>query len=124
MKLKYILLLLSASAYGYEPEQAQANLSTDYASCTSYFLIVSQGFEASGKSGEVYQSLAEQSFSLASGLSNPKVTEARVKLSYQEMASEIDHNFSNIAILIDKHAKLCTQLMEDPSERLDYWLNK
>jgi len=52
------------------------------------------------------------------------VTQARINLAIDEQKKLMNHDFSNIAILIDKYGKFCKELLEKPKNRLQFWLDK
>ncbi|MGS0681542.1 hypothetical protein ACVBIL_10300 [Shewanella sp. 125m-7] len=126
--MKYLLFLIlpffSFSSLSSDMERVQTNLASDFSSCSSYFLLMSQALVSSGQDGSLYKQSSINSFRFASELSNEKVSEARVKLAYKEMHKELDGNWSNSAILIEKYSDLCVELLESPEKRLKYWTSK
>ena len=126
--MKYLLFSIlpffSFSALSSDMERVQANLASDFSNCSSYFLLMSQALVASGQDGSLYEQSSINSFRFASELANEKVSAARVKLAYKEMHKELDTNWSNSAILIEKYSDLCVELLENPEKRLEYWSRK
>ena len=49
---------------------------------------------------------------------------ARVKISLEIMKKEVDEDYVNISILIDKYGYMCRDLINDPKSRGDYWEQK
>jgi hypothetical protein len=49
---------------------------------------------------------------------------ARVKISLEIMKKEVDEDYVNISILIDKYGYMCRDLINDPKSRVDYWRQK
>jgi len=56
-------------------------------------------------------------YNMAVELSNEEVIKAHIEL-IKEMKEDMKHNWSNAAILINKYAFFCKDLMEKPEDRL------
>ncbi len=124
----YLLLLITCSAvFGYEPEQAMSNQAHELAECAAYYSMMAgcaentkPGDPMSGKLMEV----AKQAFVLSAGLSNVKVTEARVELAIKQLNKETMGQCSNSSILINKYAEVCLEAIQSPEKRTQYWLDR
>jgi hypothetical protein len=121
-----LLLLLCDEGSSYDKERAKANLADDFATCATYYLTMAEGAKTAKKAdvSKAMEHMGTLAMSLAIELSNEKVTSARMELTVQEMAHETDHNWSNSAILINKYGQLCKHLIEKPTDRLQYWLER
>lgn len=129
-----VLLILSVPSFcsAYEEKRALANLSHDYTICSAYYIILGTAFANDSDNIEIADN-AKKSFlfsyemaintALAAG-NNAKVVQARLIIANDEMFKAIDYNTGNIIILGQKHGLFCKDLLEDPTERLNYWLNK
>ena len=117
------MIIMPLSAIGYDLEQATANLASDLSECAAYYILISQGHESLKNDPELNRA-GEIAFNTAVELSNVKVTQARMELAGKDMLEEIDNNYSNSAILINKYGEFCKQLLENPDERIEYWLKK
>ena len=117
---------VSASIYGYDEERAFANLASDFAQCSAYYIIVAEGIKRTGNEESAKKALeaSERAYDYAVKFSNIKVTEARIQLAFDEQRKEMDHNYSNFSILILKYGEMCKKALESPERRLNYWLKK
>ena len=121
-----LLCFLSSSIYAYDEERALANLASDFAQCSAYYAIAAEGIRRTGDEKNVTKVMeaSERAYDYAVKFSNQKVTEARIKLAFEEQRKEMDHNYSNFSILILKYGDICKEALESPERRLQYWLNK
>ena len=110
-------------SFAYEPGRAKSNLADEFATCAAYYMLASQGHDTL-KNNDSLNRAIELSLHMSRGLSNDKVTLARLELSLKEMTKEIDFSWYNMSILINKYADFCKNLLEKPEHRLMYWLNK
>ena len=127
-RAQYLFLFLLAinmpiNALAYDRERVETNLASDYAECAAYYMFMSNSDEKL-KNDPGLKRAAELSYELAVGLSNIKVTNARIELSTNKMMKEIDYSLSNGAILINKYGEFCEEILENPEERMKYWFNK
>jgi hypothetical protein len=131
--LNFILLIfftftcsLTSLVYSYDQERAIANLASDFATCSAYYIIASEGLIRTGEINLADQAkqASEKAYDHAVRLSNQKVTEARITLSYEEQGKEMDNNYSYFSILILKYGQSCKDILESPEKRLKYWLEK
>ena len=122
--LSFALLAIAPFAAAYEPERAKDNLAHEATECSAYFMLVS----ALPGVDEATSSKARQQFSnlidLAVALSNEKITKARFDLAQKYMFRDLDGKGSNIAIVSNKYAIPCVDLVNNPEARLKYWLAK
>ena len=129
MKIRIFLLLLitCSAASGYEPEQAMMNQAHELAECSAYYSMMS-GCAENTKPGDPMSDglmdIARQAFVFSTGLSNVKVTEARVELAIKQLNEESMGQCSNSSILINKYAKVCLEAIQSPEKRAQYWLEK
>jgi hypothetical protein len=121
-----ISFFVSQSIYGYDEDRAIANLASDFAQCSAYYIIAAEGLKRTGNEDSAKKAFeaSERAYDYAVKFSNIKVTEARIKLAFDEQRKEMDHNFSNFSILILKYGEMCKEALESPERRLQYWLNK
>jgi hypothetical protein len=81
-------------------------------------------FESQNMDASSFKQSGEFAYMLAAKASNDKVTQARIELDVKAMMKEIDNNWSNGAILINKYGESCKEIIENPEGRLEYWLSK
>jgi hypothetical protein len=118
--------ILSPSIYAYDEERAVANLASDFAQCSAYYVIAAEGIRRTGDEKNVTKLMeaSQRAYDYAVKFSNQKVTEARIQLAFDEQRKEMDHNYSNFSILILKYGNICKEALESPERRLQYWLSK
>ena len=121
-----ILFFLSQNIYGYDEERATANLASDFAECSAYYIIAAEGLGRMAKEDLAQKALeaSDIAYVYAIKFSNPKVAAARIRLAFDEQRKEMDHDFSNFPILTLKYGEMCRDALESPEERLEYWLGK
>ena len=126
MKLKAFMLLLSFStvAHSYEPERAIVNLADDLSTCAAFYLFMSRGLEKMDKDSTGLKASAAEAHKIAVSISNLKVTGARIEMSLKEMVKEMDGNWSNSSIILNKYGAQCKAMVENPDIRFQYWLDK
>lgn len=118
------LLSFTSIAYCYDAERAKANLASDFAECAAFYSIGSEGVKRAGKDNAKIDEAFDIAYDFAVKFSNQKVTDARIKLSMDEQTELMEHDFANLAILIEKHGKFCKELLENPERGLQFWLDK
>lgn len=112
------------SLYAYEPERATNNLAHEYAECAAYFFVTSKVPGLPENAKEAYNDRAEAAVAISVKLTSDKLTVARVQLSTKDIMKEMDNDWGNSSIIINKYLDKCTGLMKDPRERMAYYLNK
>jgi hypothetical protein len=110
-----------APVKAYERERAKNNLAHEFSSCAGYYLLMSNLPQESKNRSEQISSTA---FSASDKLTNENVVQARMELKFKTMMREMEKNWSNVAVLQNKYAYPCNDLMEKPDQRLEYWLRK
>jgi len=127
-KIAIILLIcfLSPSIYAYDEERAITNLASDFAQCSAFYIISAEGLRKTGdeRLATKFMETSKTAYDYAVKFSNQRVTEARIKLAVDEQTKEIDHNYSNLSILILQYGEICKEALESPERRLQYWLTK
>lgn len=133
------LIILVAHAYASDSaidvkNAAFNNISEEFVACASYFSIVSHALEKSAKK----ETSIEYEISMQTALDYAliaaqegrtkemaqKVTLARFEMHMKDMTKDIDGNFSNISILMNKYAYRCKAVMEKPEAMMKEWVNK
>ncbi len=118
-----LTFLITSYASAYDDERVMANLSSDYASCAAYYMWDRAAvIEKDEKLGADFMRMVRAAVAMGTEISNEKVTIARVRVYGQQMKKDISGDFSNMAILFDKYSDMCTSLMKDPEERMEYWV--
>lgn len=106
---------------------AMDNISGEYALCAAYFAIVSQavatntkGTETSEQYKSMYTTAMQASIAAAKATRNDdmalKVTLSRYYVYLAGMKDEIENNYSNISILLNKHSYTCKDAIEKPDK--------
>lgn len=124
--MKYIslfLLLFSMRSFAYDVERARNNLVSDYAACSAFFIVISQG-DNEFKRDPRFRKFAEMSYNLAVKLSNAGVAEARIEFYSKQMMRDMKYDWSNVKVIMDKYMFMCKDALVNPDDRLQYWLEK
>ncbi len=110
------------------------NLQHELSECAMFYSITAEGTKKSGsarglenskRSGQLSDQMIELAVMLGPVIGmNQKGIEARFRISFNGMMDEMDDNFVNYSILLEKHAVSCAQLMEDFPKRAEDATNK
>jgi len=130
MKLLLVtLLLFTFSLAAKDKDQEIDDLAVMYAECTAYNNLLYGALERSDvepttleKIKSAYSQTMFASVVLASqSRTNDmavKVTESRVELFIKDMTDEIDTNFDNFSILMNRYGNSCIEAIKKPDARL------
>jgi hypothetical protein len=121
-----ISFFISQNIYGYDEERATANLASDFAECSAYYIIAAEALRRNAKEDLAQTALeaSDTAYLYAIQFSNPKVAAARVRAAFDKQRKEMNHDFSNFQILTLKYGEMCGNALESPEKRLEYWLEK
>lgn len=136
--LQMVVLTSTPAAYAQEGELdnntrlALANFVAEMVECSVYYAINGQlqdGFGNQWKMGKDYQKLSENmglaAFALAKTIKMKTETlTAMAESDAREMGQSIDQDAINIRILSNKYGIFCKNLVENPEERIRYWVEK
>lgn len=136
--LQMVVLTSTPAAYAQEGELdnntrlALANFVAEMVECSVYYAINGQlqdGFGTQWKMGKDYQKLSENmglaAFALAKTIKMKTETlTAMAESDAREMGQSIDQDAINIRILSNKYGISCKNLVENPEERIRYWVEK
>ena len=125
--MRFILALccfIPAVAGAADTQRAQANLASDYASCAAFYMVTTQVLRDNSKNATGAEAAARNALDMAVKLSNRKVTSARVDMVTQMMMADMNNDWSNWAVVLNKYGPTCREITENPIQRLEYWLNK
>ena len=115
-----------------DTRMAMANFLDEMVKCTSYYSILGQGTDSKGEQSEInikYQNLADQlamtSLNFAAEIDmKSEALLVRLQWHSEEMGKLISNDGINISILIEKHGEFCKSFLENPRERLLFWMNE
>jgi hypothetical protein len=121
-----ISFFVSQNIYGYDEERASANLASDFAECSAYYIIAAEALRRTAKEDLSQKALEEsdRAYFYAIKFSNPKVAAARTRSAFDKQRKEMGHDFSHFPILTLKYGEMCRGALESPEKRLEYWLKK
>jgi len=121
-----ICFFLSQSTSGYDEERATANLANDFAECSAYYILAAEALRRNAKENLVQTALdaSDRAYLYAIKFSSTKVAAARVRAAFDKQRREMDRDFSNFPILTVKYGEMCSNALESPDRRLEYWLKK
>lgn len=115
-------------------KEVSNNISHAYCSCSAFYFILSRGLKRSGelKGASKYEEISQSAFTFAFEASKEgrtqemaeKVTMARLSLEMKSMMNEIDNDYSNASILLDKYLLHCKEIMENPDKFTEEMMEK
>ena len=103
---------MAGTASAYDLERVQSNLASDYAECSAYFGIMREAYVRWGQG-------RPKSHNAGSELSTTDTAAAHVHLFAEDQRKAMQWNYSNSSGLIARYGTFCTQLLNDPSGRID-----
>jgi hypothetical protein len=124
IRLLLVLSLMPTAAFGYEPERARNNLAHELAECAAYYHLSGQMQGLTDAQKKAFTDSSASLMQLSISLTSVKVGFARFELSMKTMTREMDNNWENYSIVLNKYAFPCKDLAENPDTRLRYWLDK
>lgn len=126
MATRTILFLLSAPnvALGYDADRARTNFAHELAECAAYYQFVSEAPRLDDPTKQNSLEVSNSLMLLSADLTSQELSLARFELALKTMVLEIDFNWENLSILLNKYAYPCKDAAEDPKARLKYWLKK
>ena len=111
---------------------ALSNFISETAECAMFYSILGQGTDSSGSQradGKGFESLSEEltlsALELAQRINmKPETVMAMMQDNSQKMGELIGFDAVNIRILTNKYGQSCKDFVENPQERLMYWIKK
>jgi hypothetical protein len=108
--------------------QALNNFQHELSECAMFYSVSEEGLKKNGspsaletskRSGQLKNQMIELAMMIGqvTGM-NQKAMQARFQMSFKGMMDEMNDNFVNYSILLQKHAVPCAQLINDSSKRL------
>lgn len=109
-----------------------ANFINDLVECASFYSIIGSGESAAPEAqvnSERFLNLAENlvltAISMADEIGMDKeVISVKFADNISKMGEIISNDAVNISLLTDKYGEHCKVVVEDPTSRLIYWMNK
>ena len=100
--------------------------------CVTYYIFGIQGIKARGgdekeaaERQKVLDALNVRILTVGSLLGmKDETAPARMRMATRKLAQEMDNDFINFSILIDKYGEPCKTVVEDPDSRVEYWMKK
>ena len=141
MRFLYRLLLIFPAALVFSHQSiasednvraALYNLISETAECAMFYSILGQGTDSSGSQwadGKRFENLSEEltlsALELAQRINmKPDTVMAMMQDNSQKMGELIGFDAINIRLLTNKYGQSCRAFVENPQERLMYWINK
>ena len=116
-------LLFACGAKAANVEIAKLNMASEYAACSVLYML---GAEEARRQGKL--DLADRSESTVDALirtavlfSTSEFATSRAQISLRRMQGEMKQGFPQ---LFDKYYGDCYRALNDPAERLEYWLGR
>ena len=137
LSLIFFSLLLSGNSYSETLDKKRSkyiynNLSFEHIECQHYLIIASEALRTNDGDPKIIENYVNNAklvgnvafqYGFKSGMSTEAML-ARAKMISDRMLKSLDNNFSNIAVIQLKYSQFCTNLIEKPEIRNQYWINK
>ena len=120
----FIVLLWQSTGIAYDTERAMNNFAHELADCAAFYMLSSK---APGLDESTSKKLLDGGLvfsELSAKFTNEKLALARFELAVESMGREMENNWSNFSILLNKYGYPCKDLLENPEAKLQHWLNK
>jgi len=109
-----------------------SNMQQDYITCYSFYKIGAEYIRKSNgelniiegveKSSDTSLKFAHETGELM-GMTSEEMS-SKVKNEMKKQLDQIDNDFNNASILLDKYALQCKNLIENKKKRISFWENK
>jgi hypothetical protein len=106
------------------------NLQQDYVTCAAFFTLTAGALEKrSNETAQGYLDASDQALTVALQIADivtisEDATRARYEMALDEMTNRIDSNFNNFSILMNDHLRKCQNLMNNPDQRTQHWVDQ
>ena len=107
------------------------NLNQDFIHCYAYWKINALGAERAGdqRRTKLFSDTADRYLNESLGISklidmSMEAVIAASELSIESIGNEMDHDFVNVSIIVNKYSKFCKNLLERTDQRVEYWEKK
>ncbi len=107
------------------------NFHHEMVKCVTYYIFGIQGMKARGDEKEaaegqkVVDALSVRILTVGSLLGmKDETAPARMRMAARQQARDIDNDFINFSVLIDKYGEPCKTVVENPDSRVEYWMKK
>jgi hypothetical protein len=118
------LLSAPTAALGYNVDGARNNFAHELAECSAYYQFMAEAPRLNAAMKRKSLEASDFLLSLSVGLTTQELSLARFELALKTMMRDIDFNWENVSILLNKYAYPCKDVAEDPEARFKYWLKK
>ena len=116
-------LILSSAAHAYEFERASANMAQEVITCATYFTYWSKANKRDGLDSANFDTSANSALTLAQiYLPEVKKLEAMSALSARLINKVVKEEGATRLVLT--YADFCKSMLEHPTDRMQYWLDK
>ena len=122
--LSIALLASRSPSFAYDPVRARDNFAHEAIECSAYFMLASAVPSLDAQTVKALRDRFSVLFDLSVSLTSEELTKARFQLAEKGMFRDLNGSWSNLAIVSNKYAYPCTDLVKDPQTRLKYWMDK
>ena len=137
LKILFFIILFNSPAFAETKEEKRAeyvllNMQQDYIKCYSFYKIGAEYVRKSNgekniiegveKSSDTSLKFAHETGELM-GMTSEEMS-SKVKNEMKKQLDQIDNDFNNAAILLDKYAMQCKNLIENKKQRISFWEKK
>ena|SRR3990172_689629 len=118
------ILVWQSTASAYDPERAVNNYAHDLATCSAFYMLISEAPNLDEATSKKYLDAGVSLGQLSVKLTSKKLALARFELELKSMKREMENDWGNASIILNKYGYFCKDLAEKPEARMQYWLDK
>jgi hypothetical protein len=119
-----VFLLPIFSVTAADSKAIMAGLASEFSECSAYYGVLSQGVKNNPEAKKRMQDMSVYAMEFSVNFSNMKVALARAELDAKQMMKEMNDDYSNGAIIINKYGEKCKSLLEAPEKRAQEMMQK
>ncbi len=123
-RLFLFLLVTPGVVLSYDLDRARNNLAHEFAECGAYYQLLAQQPRLDDAMKKRFSEDGTNLVKLSATFTNMNLATARYELALKTMTREMDSDWGNMSIVLNKYAFSCKDLAENPDARLRYWLDK
>lgn len=135
LKLFTIYLFLSTNLFAQSASDKtkawiNSNLIDEYAACFSFYKISEEGLNRDNTKPKVnYTNITDSLINKMSILGKQSSIKqetilAKIELSMKDLKNQMNGDFKNYSIILNKYGQFCKDLVEKPENRMKHWADR
>ena len=123
-----LVVLFSSNTFADRDKDILQNLNEDFIACGSYWNVMSLGAQRANdqKKAEQFLNVSSKYFIEAFEISkligmSQQAVKSSAKLHIKDISNDMNNDFTNVSVIIEKYGRFCKDLLENPDQRIEYW---